>query len=60
LQYAARTYVTPDVAALVIVGDAAEINEQVAEYAAEIEFYDSMGQRKDAPAETDKGAGDGK
>jgi zinc protease len=59
VQSAARAYVTPDTAALVVVGDAAEITEQVSEYATEIEFYDSMGQRKDAARETDKGGRDG-
>ena len=56
VQRAARAYVTPATAAIVVVGDAAEITAQVSEYAPEIEFYDSMGQRKDAPNGTDKGA----
>jgi zinc protease len=56
VQHAARTYVLPDEAAIVVVGDAAEITEQVSAYAPEIEFYDSMGQRKDAPGAQDKGA----
>jgi zinc protease len=56
VQRVARAYVTPEVAAIVVVGDAAEITAQVAEYAPEIEFYDSMGQRKDAPGAKDKGA----
>ena len=43
----ARAYVTPDSAAVVVVGDAAEVTEQVREYAAEIEFYDSAGKRKE-------------
>ncbi|HEX8069352.1 MAG TPA: pitrilysin family protein [Pyrinomonadaceae bacterium] len=46
VQRAARAYVKPDTAAVVVVGDAAEITAQVAEYAAEIEVFDSMGQRK--------------
>ncbi|PYS93320.1 MAG: hypothetical protein DMF64_05575 [Acidobacteria bacterium] len=56
VQRVARTYVAPEAAAIVVVGDAAEITEQVGEYAPAIEFYDSMGQRKDAPGVKDKGA----
>ncbi|MFL6208383.1 MAG: M16 family metallopeptidase [Pyrinomonadaceae bacterium] len=58
VQRAARAYVTPDEAAVVVVGDAAEITGQVREFATEIEFYDSMGQRKQAAA-TNKGGDDG-
>jgi Zn-dependent M16 (insulinase) family peptidase len=58
VQRAARAYVTPDTAALVVVGDAAAITDQVSEYAPEIEFYDSMGQRKRA-AGTSEGGHDG-
>jgi zinc protease len=57
VQRAARAYVTPDEAAVVVVGDAAEITEQVREFATEIEFYDSMGQRKQT-ATTNKGGDD--
>src|SRR5204862_2350789 len=46
VQHAARAYVTPDVAALVVVGDEAAVTEQVGQYATEIELYDSMGQRE--------------
>lgn len=42
----ARSYVTPDVAAIVIVGDATEINDQVRPYSDAIEIYDTEGQRK--------------
>ncbi|MCA1818347.1 MAG: insulinase family protein [Acidobacteria bacterium] len=47
VQRAAREYVTPDRAALVIVGDAAALKEQIRPYAEEVELYDSNGQRKD-------------
>ena len=56
VQRVARAYVTPEVAAIVVVGDAAEITAQVGEYASAIEFYDSMGQHKDASGAKDKGA----
>lgn len=46
IQRVAQTYVRPDQAALVVVGDAAEITEQVKPYADEIEFYDTEGKRK--------------
>jgi zinc protease len=43
----AEKYVTPDQAAIVIVGDAAEINEQIKPYSEKIEVYDTDGARKD-------------
>ncbi|HEX8179932.1 MAG TPA: pitrilysin family protein [Pyrinomonadaceae bacterium] len=58
VQRAAHLYVTPDAAAVVVVGDAAAITDQVREYATDIEFYDSMGQRKRA-AGTDEGGNNG-
>jgi len=42
----AETYVQPDRAALVIVGDAAEVTEQVKPYSEEIKFYDTDGKEK--------------
>jgi len=42
----ARQYVTPDKAAIVIVGDAGAITEQVKPYTESIEFYDTEGRRK--------------
>ena len=42
----AREYVTPDRAAIVIVGDAAAITDQIKPYAETIENYDSTGRRK--------------
>ncbi|MCA1633505.1 MAG: insulinase family protein [Acidobacteria bacterium] len=40
----ANAYITPERAALVVVGDAAEIREQVAPFASRVEDFDSMGQ----------------
>lgn len=42
----AQKYIAPDRAAIVIVGDAAEINEQVKHYSEAIEVYDTEGRRK--------------
>jgi zinc protease len=47
VQRAAREYVTPDRAAIVIVGDASALADQIKPYAAEVELYDNNGQRKD-------------
>jgi zinc protease len=46
IQRVAQAYVTPDRAAIVIVGDAAEINEQMKPYADTIELYDTDGKPK--------------
>ena len=46
IQAVAEKYVTPDRAAIVIVGDAAEINEQIKPYSEKIEVYDTDGARK--------------
>jgi len=46
IQTMAQKYVTPDQAAVVIVGDAAEINEQIKPYSKKIEVYDTEGVRK--------------
>jgi predicted Zn-dependent peptidase len=46
IQRVAEAHVTPDRAAVVIVGDAAEIREQVKEYADTIEVYDTDGKPK--------------
>jgi zinc protease len=48
IQRVAQTYVTPDCAAIVVVGDAAEIEEQIKPYSEVIEFYDTEGKRKAA------------
>ena len=49
IQNVAQKYVRPDEAALVIVGDGAQLNEQVKPYAEEIEFYNTAGKKKRAP-----------
>ena len=46
IQAVAQKYVTPDEAAIVIVGDAAEITEQIKLYSDKIEVYDTEGSRK--------------
>jgi zinc protease len=46
IQAVAQKYVTPDAAAIVIVGDAAEINEQIKPYSEKFEMYDTDGNRK--------------
>lgn len=49
IQRVARQYVQPDKAAIVIVGDAAAIVEQVKPYAQAVEVYDISGKRKETP-----------
>lgn len=46
IQEMAQKYVTPNQAAVVIVGDAAEITEQIKPYSDRIEVYDTEGNRK--------------
>ena len=46
IQRVARQYITPDEAAIVIVGDAHTITEQVKPYSNSIQFYDTEGRRK--------------
>ncbi|HEV2881161.1 MAG TPA: pitrilysin family protein [Pyrinomonadaceae bacterium] len=48
VQRVARRYVTPDIAAIVVVGDADALADEIKGYADEMEIYDSAGQRKDA------------
>jgi hypothetical protein len=52
VQEVARKYVRPDEAAIVIVGDGAQIADQVKSYADEIEFYNTAGKKKDKPTAT--------
>ncbi len=49
VQEVARKYVMPDRAAIVIVGDGAELAHQAEPYADEIEFYNTAGKKKDKP-----------
>ncbi len=46
IQEVARKYVNPDEAAIVLVGDASQLQEQVKPYAEHIEFYNTTGKRK--------------
>ncbi|MGH9929195.1 MAG: M16 family metallopeptidase [Pyrinomonadaceae bacterium] len=50
VQEVARKYVRPDEAAIVIVGDGAQLLDQVRPYAGEIEFYNTAGKKKNPPA----------
>jgi zinc protease len=61
IQAAAVKYVRPDEAAIVIVGDGAELLDQVKPYADTIELYNTAGKRKEKPdANSDsKSEGDG-
>ena len=49
VQEVAKKYVKPDEAAIIIVGDGAQLLEQVRPYAEDIEFYNTAGKRKDPP-----------
>jgi zinc protease len=55
IQRVAMTYVRPDEAALVVVGDGAAVLDQIKPYCEDIEIYSTTGKRKslDAPATTD-------
>jgi len=46
IQSVAQSFVQPDKAAVVIVGDAAEVTEQVKNYSDDVEIYDTEGNRK--------------
>ncbi len=46
IQRVAQEFVTPDRAAIVIVGDAGEVTQQAKPYSEEIEIYDTEGSRK--------------
>jgi zinc protease len=56
VQRVANKYVKPDEAALIIVGDAKEIIDQVKPYSREIEIYNTAGKRKDKNASGSAGA----
>jgi zinc protease len=47
IQEVAKKYVRPDEAAIVIVGDAAQLTEQIKPYAEDIQFYNTAGKKKD-------------
>jgi hypothetical protein len=46
----AEKYVKPDEAALIVVGDGAQVMEQIKPYAEDIEVYNTAGKRKSADA----------
>ena len=50
IQEVAQKYVKPDEAAIVIVGDGAQVIDQVKDYAEEIEFYNTSGKKKSHPS----------
>lgn len=50
IQRVAQQYIVPDKAAIVIVGDAAAIMEQIRPYAQAVEIYDASGQRRGTSA----------
>ncbi|HEX8138858.1 MAG TPA: pitrilysin family protein [Pyrinomonadaceae bacterium] len=52
VQRVAQSYITPDKAAIVIVGDASAIMEQIKPYAQAVEIYDASGNRKEAATST--------
>jgi zinc protease len=55
IQRVATTYVKPDEAAVIIVGDGAQVLDQIKPYVPDVEVYSTSGKRKslDAPASTD-------
>jgi peptidase M16-like protein len=55
IQRVAKTYVKPDEAAIVVVGDGTAVLEQIQPYATDVEVYNTSGKRKtmDAPAVTE-------
>lgn len=50
IQGVAQKYVKPEKAAIVIVGDGAQVLEQVEPYCKEIEFFNTAGKRKERPS----------
>ncbi len=50
IQEVAKNYVTPDEAAIIIVGDAAQLVDQIKPYVQDIEYYNTAGKKKDKPA----------
>jgi zinc protease len=57
IQTVAQKYIKPDEAALVIVGDGAQVIEQLEPYCKEVEFYNTAGQRKERPSKSAADAG---
>ena len=57
IQRVAKRYITPDQSAIVIVGDAASILEEIKPYSEEIELYDTTGKRKELSSLVERQAG---
>ena len=53
IQHIAQTYVKPDEAALIVVGDGASVLEQMKPYCEDIEVYNTAGKRKTPGAATE-------
>jgi zinc protease len=49
IQRVAQKYVQPNAAALIVVGDGAEVLDQIRPYTEDIEIYSTSGKRKEAP-----------
>ena len=49
VQEVAKKYVKPDEAAIIIVGDGAQLLEQVRPYAEDIQFYNTAGKKREPP-----------
>lgn len=58
IQAAATKYVRPDEAAIVIVGDGAEVLEQVKPYTDTTELYNTAGKRKEKPSASSEAKGE--
>ena len=50
IQQVAKKYVKPEEAAIVIVGDGSQLEEQIKPYADSIEFYNTAGKKKAKPS----------
>ncbi len=51
----AQKHVTPDQAAIIVVGDGGEVLEEVGKFTSEIEFYNTAGKRKEKPGAQTEG-----
>ncbi|HEV7396559.1 MAG TPA: pitrilysin family protein [Pyrinomonadaceae bacterium] len=59
IQEVAQKYIRPDEAAIVIVGDGAQVLEQLEPYCSDIEFYNTSGKKKDRPSKSATPQADG-
>jgi zinc protease len=58
IQRVANAYVRPDEAALIVVGDGAQVIEQITPYCADIEAYTTSGKRKEKGAQSSSAKSD--